>query len=92
MKGSAEMIKGVTKSIIEVTPKNACFEKIIIILNSSYDEPDREEIKREAELLTGKAPDYLKRQNRRTRLKMWLCGTAGAFASAAAMLIIYLFV
>ena len=27
------MIKGVTKSIIEIIPKNSCFEKVIVILN-----------------------------------------------------------
>lgn len=86
------MIKGVTKSIIEIAPKNACFEKIIVILNSSCDEYDPDEIKREAELLTNRAPDYLRRQNHRSRLKLWLCGTACAFASAAALLIIYSFV
>ena len=35
------MIKGVTKSIIEIIPKNSCFEKVIVILNNSCDIPDK---------------------------------------------------
>ena len=37
MKGD-HMIKGVTKSIIELTPRNSCFEKVIVILNSTAPE------------------------------------------------------
>ena len=46
------MIKGVTKSIIEMTPRNSCFEKVIVILNSGCDTTDRAEIERQAALLT----------------------------------------
>lgn len=86
------MIKGVTKSIIEITPRNSCFEKIIVILNSNCDDPDREQIKQEAELLTARAPEFLLRQKRRNRLKFWLSGTAGALVSATAIWVIYSFV
>ena len=58
-KGEPAMIKGVTKSIIEINPRNACFEKIIVILNSSCEAPDKDEIRRQAELMTGAAPEYL---------------------------------
>ena len=54
------MIKGVTKSVIELKPKNSCFEKVIIILNSGCELPDTEELRREAELLTGKVPDFIR--------------------------------
>ena len=46
------MIKGVTKSIIEIIPKNSCFEKVIVILNNSCDIPDKNEIRSQVELLT----------------------------------------
>ena len=52
------MIKGVTKSIIEIIPKNSCFEKVIVILNNSCDIPDKNEIRSQVELLTRRAPDY----------------------------------
>ena len=44
------MIKGVTKSIIEIIPKYSCFEKVIVILNSSCDIPDKNEIRSQVEL------------------------------------------
>ncbi len=86
------MIKGVSKSIIEIDPKNSCFEKIIIILNTCCDDFDQEEIKKETRLLTSKAPEFLLRQRRRNNIKLWISGTAGALISAAAILVIYSFV
>lgn len=86
------MIKGVTKSIIEINPRSSCFEKIIVILNSSCDVPDKEEIKRQAELFTGKAPQYLRRQNKIYRLKIFLSAVIGSFLTAGILSMLYLFV
>ena len=82
------MIKGVTKSIIEIIPKNSCFEKVIVILNNSCDIPDKNEV----ELLTRRAPDYLQRQKRSITLKILVSGAAGALITAASFLILYVFV
>ena len=84
------MIKGVTKSIIEIIPKNSCFEKVIVILNNSCDIPDKNEIRSQVELLTRRAPDYLQRQKR--SLKILVSGAAGALITAASFLILYVFV
>ena len=84
------MIKGVTKSIIEIIPKNSCFEKVIVILNSGCDIPDKNEIRSQVELLTRRAPDYL--QKRSTTLKILVSGAAGALITAASFLILYVFV
>ena len=86
------MIKGVTKSIIEIIPKNSCFEKVSVILNSSCDIPDKNEIRSQVELLTRRAPDYLQRQKRSTTLKILVSGAAGALITAASFLILYVFV
>ena len=86
------MIKGVTKSIIEIIPKNSCFEKVIVILNSGCNIPDNNEIRSQVELLTRRAPDYLKRQKRSTTLKMLISEAAGALITAASFLILYVFV
>ncbi|MGN1339523.1 MAG: hypothetical protein ACI4WS_04465 [Oscillospiraceae bacterium] len=86
------MIKGVTKSIIEIKPRNACFEKIIVILNSSCDAPDKEELRRQAELMTCRAPEYLKRQKRLNCMKLAVSAVIGAIISAGTMLLLYLFV
>ena len=85
------MIKGVTKSVIEMTPRNSCFEKIIIILNSGT-EADMQEIQREAEQLTSKAPDYLKRQRNRSVLQLWIAGVTGALVTAGLFYLAYVFV
>lgn len=86
------MIKGVTKSIIEIIPKNSCFEKVIVILNNSCDIPDKNEISSQVELLTRRAPDYLQRQKRSITLKILVSGAAGALITAASFLILYVFV
>lgn len=86
------MIKGVAKSIIEINPRNACFEKIIVILNSSCDASDKEEIRRQAELMTNAAPEYLKRQRRINSLKLVISWISGALISAIFLKILYLFV
>ena len=83
------MIKGVTKSIIEIIPKNFCFEKVIVILNNSC---DKNEIRSQVELLTRRAPDYLQRQKRSITLKILVSGAAGALITAASFLILYVFV
>ena len=86
------MIKGVTKSIIEISPRCSCFEKIIVILNSSCTEPDKAEIQRQAELMTESAPELLLRQRNRYILKMAVSAAAGAFITAGLFTLIYLFV
>lgn len=86
------MIKGVTKSIIEISPRSSCFEKIIVILNSSCTEPDKAEIEREAELMTGAAPEFLKRQRSIYLLKMAVSAAAGAVITAGIFVTLYLFV
>lgn len=86
------MIKGITKSIIEIKPQNSYFEKIIIILNNCCDNVDQEEIKQEAQLLTSRTPEFLIRQRHKNRMKLWLSGTAGALISAAAIWVVYSFV
>jgi len=86
------MIKGVTKSMIEINPKNSCFEKIIIILNESCEELDPDDILCEAKLLTRPVPHYLKEKLAKYRIKMFLCGASGAAFSAILFSIIYKFV
>lgn len=86
------MIKGVTKSIIEIHPKNECFEKIIVILNNSCNVPDKTQIEREAALLTGTAPDFLIRQRRLNRLKIAVAAVTGSFSTAALFAVLYMFV
>ena len=90
--GEILMIKGVTKSVIELKPKNSCFEKVIIILNSGCELPDTEELRREAELLTGKAPDFIRHSRRSNTMKMLISAVAGALVTAASFLILYSFV
>ena len=87
-----EMIKGVTKSIIEIHPKNECFERIIVILNNSCNVPDKSQIEREAALLAGAAPDFLLRQRRVNRLKIAVAAVTGSFFTAALFTILYMFV
>ena len=87
-----EMIKGVTKSIIEIHPKNECFERIIVILNNSCNVPDKSQIEREAALLVGAAPDFLLRQRRVNRLKIAVAAVTGSFFTATLFTILYMFV
>lgn len=86
------MIKGVTKSIIEMTPRNSCFEKVIVILNSGCDTTDRAEIERQAALLTSTAPEFLRRNQQLNRLKMAAFAAAGAFSTALLFALLYMFV
>lgn len=90
--GGIYMIKGVTKSIIEITPRNACFEKLIVILSNNCEAPDKAEIQRQAELMTSSAPEYLKRQRRLYRLKLALSGVIGAFTASGILVVLDLFV
>ena len=75
-----KMIKGVTKSIIEITPRNSCFEKVIVILSSRCDPPD------------GTAPDHLLRQKRLSRLRTAVAAASGAFSTAVLFALLYMFV
>lgn len=86
------MIKGVTKSIIEIHPQNDCFEKIIVILNNSCSVPDKSQIEREAALFTKTAPDFLLRQRRINRLKIAVAAVTGSFSTALLFALLYMFV
>ena len=86
------MIKGVTKSIIEIIPKNPDFEKIIVILNNCCDSPDPADLKKRIELLTNSTPDFLIKRKRSSALKMLISGAAGALLTAVSFFIIYTFV
>lgn len=89
------MIKGVTKSIIEIIPRTPDFEKVIIILNSSCEPPnltDQTDLKQRIELLTNLTPDFLTRQKRSSTLKLLISGVTGALVTAVSFLIIYTFV
>lgn len=86
------MIKGVTKSIIEITPRNSCFEKVIVILNSCCEPPDNAEIERQATLIASAVPAFLLRQRRTNRLKISASAAAGAFCSALIFALLYMFV
>lgn len=87
-----KMIKGVTKSIIEITPRNSCFEKVIVILSSRCDPPDAAEIERQAALIAGTAPDHLLRQKRLSRLRTAVAAASGAFSTAVLFAFLYMFV
>ena len=57
------MIKGVTKNIIEVAPRDhEYFEKAIIILKSSPDLPDTETLQNYASLFLGEEPSFLNKK------------------------------
>ena len=86
------MIKGAAKSIIEMTPNNNCFEKIIVILNSDCDMPDPKELHKQLELLTNRAPNYLIRQKRSTFLKIMLSSVLSALITSSIFLLLYVFV
>lgn len=86
------MIKGVTKSMIEIIPGNSNYEKIIVILRSNSDIPDKSELTKQIKLLTNSTPDFLKRQKRSAILKMMVSATVGSLLTAASFLIIYTFV
>ena len=91
MKGE-HMINGVTKSINAQTPRNSCFEKEIVILNSGCDIPDHAEIERQTALLTSTAPEFLRRSQQLNRLKMAAFAAAGAFSTALLFALLYMFV
>ena len=86
------MIKGVTKSMIEIIPRNTIYEKVIVILRSNSDIPDKSELTKQIKLLTNSTPDFLKRQKRSAVLKMMISATVGSLLTAASFLIIYTFV
>lgn len=86
------MIKGVTKSIIEISPRNSCFEKVIVILNNSCSAPDRAELERQAALMTAAAPEFLRRSRHLYRIKMAAFAAAGSFSTALLFALLYMFV
>lgn len=86
------MIKGVTKSMIEIKPQNDCFEKIILVLSESCDINTREAADMEADMISRDIPHHLKRQKRVNAMRLVLSATAGAFSTAAILLTVYLFV
>lgn len=86
------MIKGVTKSIIEISPRSSCFEKVIVILNSGCSIPDKAEIERQAALIAGSAPEFLLRQRKLHRLKLAASAAGGSFLTALLFALLYMFV
>ena len=58
------MIKGVTKSYIEIRPRNNDpFDKIIIILKDTPNIPDENELIDTALLMTAKIPNCIRKKN-----------------------------
>lgn len=92
IQGEQLMIKGVTKSIIELNPQNSCFEKVIVILSRNCDAPDNDEILRQAALLTASTPDFLLRKKRMDRIRLAVSAAAGAFSTALLFAVLYMFV
>lgn len=84
------MIKGVTKSIIEVNPRSSeYFEKAIIILRESCS-LSPEQLEAQAAIMLGKtAPECIKRSKKHNILRMLACAAAGALFSAAVLLIAF---
>lgn len=84
------MIKGVTKSIIEVNPRSSeYFEKAIIILRDGCTlSPEQLEVQ-VAVMLGNAAPDCIKRGKRRQKLYLLASAAAGALITAAALLTVF---
>ncbi len=86
------MIKGVTKNIIEINPRNHdYFEKLIIILKNAPEIPDEEDLLKNAFLMIGQTPPSI--INKHTDIiKMSLCILSGALISLLCCIAIRLFV
>ena len=84
------LIKGVTKSIIEVNPRNSeYFEKAIIILRDGCT-LSPEQLDAQAAIMLGKtAPDCIKRSRRQQKLNMLASAAAGALITAGALFAIF---
>ncbi|MGN0651296.1 MAG: hypothetical protein ACI4KM_12750 [Oscillospiraceae bacterium] len=84
------MIKGVTKSIIEVNPRSSeYFEKAIIILRDNCS-LSPEQLEAQAAVMLGKtAPECVKRSRKHNRLCMLASAAAGALFSALILLIAF---
>ena len=84
------MIKGVTKSIIEVNPRSSeYFEKAIIILREGCS-LSPEQLEAQAAIMLGKAaPECIKRSKRHNKLCLLASAAAGALFTAVAMLIVF---
>ena len=86
------MIKGVTKNIIEINPRNHdYFEKLIIILKNNPNIPDEEELKKCAFLMVGQKPPSCAHDPSKT-VKMILCALIGAVCTLICCGITVLFV
>lgn len=87
-----KMIKGVTKNIIEINPRNHdYFEKLIIILKNIPDTPDEDELQRNAFLMIGQTPPSIINKHS-DNIKMILCTLIGAVISLLCCIVIRLFV
>lgn len=86
------MIKGITKSIIEVSPRSHdYFEKLIIILKNTPDMPDEDELRRYALLMAGQKPPSCVSRRRGT-VKCLLFALMGAVTALLCCALVLLFV
>lgn len=84
------MIKGVTKNVIEINNMNSeYFERAIIILKEDCSAGENE-LRREARLVIGDPPAFLKTLKTHNRIKMAICAVAGALAAALLQGALYL--
>lgn len=99
VKNSAEkeiinMIKGVTRNVIEINNMDSrYFERAFVILKSDCEIPDEDTVRREASLsFYGEPPSFIKSTKITQRIKMALSAVAGALIGSAICLAAYLFV
>ncbi len=90
------MIKGVSKSILEINPdksQNQYFEKAILILKDGCENISENELKFRAELMLGnKPPKCVSRKKLSHKIQIITAGVLGAFISAVLLLIVQMFV
>lgn len=88
------MIKGVTRSIIEINNMDSkYFERAIVVLRNDCPLPDDNTIKKELALkLNGKQPSFINAAKITQRIKIAAAAAAGALISASVCLAVYLFV
>ena len=86
------MIKGITKNIIEINPRNHdYFEKLIVILKNTPDIPTEEEISENAFLLAGqKPPAFINRKpdNFKNILYLLIGAVSALLCSAVTLLFV----
>lgn len=87
------MIKGVSKNIIEVNPReHDYFEKVIIILKESPDNPDENVLRQNISLLIGEKPPTIALKHRTDFFKLFSASLIGSVISFFLCWITLLFV